>query len=362
MNSRDLYFGIAPAPYRVDLCNWLYTQGNCEIFHLEYPPDVIAFDLDALKGEIVFEYKTYPSISFSLHSIRFLSALIDRYQPLKVYVSEFSATCILMCLLKRLKKKEFQVISFCDDSPDMIAGNDYSRRHRVARRFVPHLVDNLILCNTETVCWYQHHFGKGVYFPIIADERRFREKLVQAIPKAEMLLDTYELWDKPVILYVGRLVPQKQVDFILRAYAPLKDRVRLVVVGEGECRSELESMDRELSLNVIFTGCKSGEDLLAWYVLGDILLLPSRVEAFGAVVNEALMAGLAPIVSDRVGSNDLIAEDAGAVLPVDTPARWTVAIQERIPPILPKRAPMLLKPCRMPFSFESALNRMVASL
>ena len=69
MNSRDLYFGIAPAPYRVDLCNWLYTQGNCEIFHLEYPPDVIAFDLDALKGEIVFEYKTYPSISFSLHSI-----------------------------------------------------------------------------------------------------------------------------------------------------------------------------------------------------------------------------------------------------------------------------------------------------
>lgn len=362
MNSRDLYFGIAPAPYRVDLCNWLYTQGNCEIFHLEYPPDVIAFDLDALKGEIVFEYKTYPSISFSLHSIRFLSALIDRYQPLKVYVSEFSATCILMCLLKRLKKKEFQVISFCDDSPDMIAGNDYSRRHRVARRFVPHLVDNLILCNTETVCWYQHRFGKGVYFPIIADERRFREKLVQAIPKAEMLLDTYELWDKPVILYVGRLVPQKQVDFILRAYAPLKDRVRLVVVGEGECRSELESMDRELSLNVIFTGCKSGEDLLAWYVLGDILLLPSRVEAFGAVVNEALMAGLAPIVSDRVGSNDLIAEDAGAVLPVDTPARWTVAIQERIPPILPKRAPMLLKPCRMPFSFESALNRMVASL
>jgi glycosyltransferase involved in cell wall biosynthesis len=362
MNSRDLYFGIAPAPYRVDLCNWLYTQGNCEIFHLEHPPDVIAFDLDALKGEIVFDYKTYPSISFSLHSIRFLSALIDRYQPLKVYVSEFSATCILMCLLKRLKKKEFQVISFCDDSPDMIAGNDYSRRHRVARRFVPHLVDNLILCNTETVCWYQHRFGKGVYFPIIADERRFREKLVQAIPKAEMLLDTYELWDKPVILYVGRLVPQKQVDFILRAYAPLKDRVRLVVVGEGECRSELESMDRELNLNVIFTGCKSGEDLLAWYVLGDILLLPSRVEAFGAVVNEALMAGLAPIVSDRVGSNDLIAEDAGAVLPVDTPARWTVAIQERIPPILPKRAPMLLKPCRMPFSFESALNRMVASL
>ena len=362
MSSRDLYFGISPAPYRVDLCNWLYTQGNCEIFHLENSPDVLAFDLDALKGEMVFEYRTYPSISFSLHSIRFLSTLIDQYQPQKVYVSEFSATCVLMCLLKRLKRKEFQVISFCDDSPDMIAGNDYSRRHRVARWFVPRLVDNLVLCNTETVGWYRHRFGKGVYFPIIADERRFREKLEQAIPKAEKLRDTYGLWDTPVLLYVGRLVPQKQVDFILRAYTPLKDRMRLVVVGEGECRSELESMDRELGLNVIFTGRKSGEDLLAWYVLGDILLLPSRIEAFGAVVNEALMAGMVCIVSDRAGSNDLIAEDAGAVLPVDTPARWTIAIQEMISGILPKRTPMLLKPCRMPFSFESALNRMVSSL
>ena len=362
MSSRDLYFGISPAPYRVDLCNWLYTQGNCEIFHLENPPGVLAFDVDAWKGEMVFEYKTYPSISFSLPSIRFLSALLDLYQPRKVYVSEFSATCVLMCLLKRLKKKEFQVISFCDDSPDMIAGNDYSRRHRMARRFVPRLVDNLVLCNTETVRWYQQRFGKGVYFPIIADERRFRERLVQAIPKAEMLLDTYGLWEMPVILYVGRLVPEKQVDFILRAYAPLKDRARLVVVGEGECRSELESMDRAMGLNVIFAGRKSGEDLLAWYVLGDMLLLPSRVEAFGAVVNEALMAGLVPIVSDRVGSKDLIAEDTGAVLPADSPFRWTAAIQELFPRILPKRAPLPLKPCRMPFSFESALNDAVAHL
>ena len=361
MNARDLYFGITLAPYRVDLCNWLYAQGNCEIFHLEKQPDVPAFDLDVLKEEIVFEYRTYPSVSFSLHSIRFLSSLLDQYRPSKVYVSEFSATCILLCLLKRLKKRDYQVISLCDDSYDMIVGNDFSRRHRLARRFVPRLVDNLVLNNPETTRWYRERFGKGVCFPIISDERRFRERLSQALPKAEALMDRYGLRDTPVLLYVGRLIPLKQVDFIFRAYAPLKEKARLVVVGEGECRSELEFMDREIGLNVIFTGRQSGEDLLAWFALGDVLLLPSRVEAFGAVVNEALMAGLTPVVSDRVGSRDLIADGNGVVLPASDPSVWTEALREMLPRILPKRTPLPLKACRMPFSFETALKA-IASL
>ena len=362
MSSRDLYFGITPAPYRVDLCNWLYTRGNCEIFHLETQPEVPAFDLEALKEEMVFPYRTYPPVSFSLRSIRFLSSLLDQYRPRKVYVSEFSAACILTCLLKRMKKRKFQVISFCDDSADMIAGNDFSRRHRWARRFVPRLVDNLVLNNPEAARWYQERFGKGVCFPIVADERRFRDKLALALPRAEALLNEHGLENTPVLLYVGRLVPLKRVDFILRAYAPLKDRMRLVVVGEGECRRELESLDRELGLNVLFTGRKSGEELLAWYALGDVLLLPSRVEAFGAVVDEALMAGVLPIVSDRVGSKDLIVDGNGAVLPADDPARWTDAIRELLSRTLPKRAPLPLKPCLMPFSFESALNDVIASL
>lgn len=362
MISRDLYFGIALAPYRVDLCNTLYTQGHCEIFHLETPPDVLAFDLDALKEKIAFPYRTYPPVSFSLRSLRLLSSLLDRYQPQRVYVSEFSVTCLLMCLLKRLRKKSFQVISFCDDSYDMIVGNDFSRRHRWARRIVPRFVDNLILNNPEATRWYRDRFRKGLCFPIIADERLFRNRLSQALPRAEALREEYGLRDLPVLLYVGRLIPLKQVDFILRAYAPLKDRVRLVVVGDGECRPALESMDREMDLHVIFTGRQGGEDLLAWYALGDILLLPSRVEAFGAVVNEALLAGVMPIISDRVGSKDLIADGNGAVLPTGDPAVWTEAIVEMLPRILPKQQPLQMKPCRMPFTFESAYNETIATL
>lgn len=362
MKSRDLYFGITLAPYRVDLCNWLYTRANCEIFHLEKQPEVPAFDLDLLMEEIVFEYRTYPSISFNLRCLRYLSSLLDRYQPRKVYVSEFSSTCILMCLLKRWKKSDFQVISFCDDSIDMIAGNDFSLRHRIARRIVPRLVDNLVLNNPETTHWYQERFGKGVCFPIIADERRFREKLSQALPIAESLLDKHGFGTIPVLLYVGRLIPLKQVDFILRAYAPIKDKARLVIVGEGECRNELESMDREMGLNVIFTGRKSGGELLAWYALSDILLLPSRVEAFGAVVNEALMAGLTPIVSERVGSRDLVTAGNGSVLPASEPVVWTEALREMVSGIPPKSRPLCLKACRMPFAFESALQDTLASL
>ena len=362
MSYRNLFLGITLAPYRVDLCNWLYTRDSCEIFHLEEQPDLPAFDLDSLKAEIVFAYRTYPAITFSPRSIRFLSGLLDTYRPRKVYVSEFSATCILMCWLKRWRKESFQVISLCDDSFDMISGNDFSLLHRLARRFVPRLVDGLVLNNPDSARWYRDRFGKGICFPIISDERRFREKLEKSLPKAEALLEKYRLGDRPVLLYVGRLIPLKQVDFILRAYAPLKDRMQLVIVGEGECREQLESMDRELGLNALFTGRQSGEDLYAWYVLGDILLLPSRVEAFGAVVNEALMAGLMPIVSDRVGSRDLVTPGSGAVLPAADSAVWTQAIREMLPLIPPKRIPLTLKACRMPFPFDSVLNDTFATL
>ena len=73
------------------------------------------------------------------------------------------------------------------------------------------------------------------------------------------------------------------------------------------------------------------------------------------------MAGMMPIVSDRVGSKDLIAEGVGAVLPADTPARWTDAIEGMLSRIHPKQAPLRSKPNRMQFSFESALKNTFAS-
>jgi len=109
-----------------------------------------------------------------------------------------------------------------------------------------------------------------------------------------------------VILFVGRLIPLKNVSALIHVYNHVKDEARLVIIGSGECEEELKLLDKRLNTNIIFTGFKQGEELYAWYNIADVFVLPSILEPFGAVTNEALIAGCFYLVSDKAGSNTLI--------------------------------------------------------
>ena len=83
----------------------------------------------------------------------------------------------------------------------------------------------------------------------------------------------------PLVLFVGRLVPYKGVDVLLRA---MKDvEARAVIVGDGPLRGELEAMARELGISdrVRFAGNASQEELTALYNACDVFVLPSVTRA-----------------------------------------------------------------------------------
>ncbi len=102
----------------------------------------------------------------------------------------------------------------------------------------------------------------------------------------------------PILLFVGRLVPYKGVDVLLRALPGLN--VRTVIVGGGPLRGALEARVRELGLGdrVRFEGEVTDEERLAWLHACDALVLPSisRQESFGIVQLEAMLCGR-PVVS-----------------------------------------------------------------
>jgi glycosyltransferase involved in cell wall biosynthesis len=104
--------------------------------------------------------------------------------------------------------------------------------------------------------------------------------------------------DKVLLLSVGRLAPEKQVEQIL----PVLDQVpgvHLAIVGDGPYRAKLE--ETFAGRPVTFTGYKSGLDLSRAYASSDIFLFPSStIETFGLVAAEAMASGLA-VVSSRVG-------------------------------------------------------------
>ena len=121
--------------------------------------------------------------------------------------------------------------------------------------------------------------------------------------------------------YLGRLVQEKGIDTLLRAFASVRQRSSadptLVLIGDGSARSELERLAQQLALgeSVVFAGKQSGNELVAWVARGRIGVLPSVwYEPMGGVAVELLAAGKPLIVTERGGLAECVA-DAGLVFP-----------------------------------------------
>lgn len=349
----NLFFGITVAPYGVDFCNALHEQLDCRMFHIAKPPFEMAFDVEAAERRCRFPLERYDRRP-GLRSFRQLYRLVREERPKLVFVSEFSWMAVRMLLIRRLLGQSFRIISVCDDSPDMIQGNDFSRLHRLARRIVPRLVDDIILANPGAREWYRTRFGKGMFMPIISDEKLQREALADALVRAGQLREELLSGDRPVVLYVGRLIPLKNLENFLEAMRGIA--ATAVFVGDGPLRAALEARARLLGVPALFTGMKEGVDLAAWYDLADVLVLPSRQEAFGAVTGEALSAGCPVVVSSRAGSSFLVREgENGSVIePGDTAA--FVAALHRWTDNLAAPRPLSLRENLLPVSFRDLFD------
>ncbi len=108
-----------------------------------------------------------------------------------------------------------------------------------------------------------------------------------------------------VLLYVGRISKEKDLDVLAAAWRKLLERhpaTRLVFVGDGPYLKEL----RETLPNAIFTGYLTGADLAGAFASADVFVFPSTTDTFGNVVLEAMASGLPAVVSDTGGPRELV--------------------------------------------------------
>jgi glycosyltransferase involved in cell wall biosynthesis len=99
-----------------------------------------------------------------------------------------------------------------------------------------------------------------------------------------------------VILWVGRVSAEKNLELLATAYAAIRehrDDVSLVIVGDGPYRKTLEEMVPDAT----FLGFRSGKELARIYASSDVFVFPGAAETFGQVVLEAAMSGLPTVVT-----------------------------------------------------------------
>ena len=329
----DLYITNRSVSYRNDLCRVLSDSGFKIIQYEQggHPIRTIAGKV-FLKGPV---------------------SLLRRERPSYVIVPEFSGIAIQMALFR--KRFGFKVLSLCDDSLDMIQGNDLGRLHRFSRRIVPRFLDGIITLGPAVADWYSKHCGlKSLWVPLIADEERVRGELKRLLPLSGRLRPG----PKPIVAYVGRLVGLKNIPTLIRAFEPLKACAQLVIIGDGVDREMLTAM----APDALFTGMQTGDDLLAWYNLIDILVLPSTLEPYGAVIGEALMAGAKVVVSRLAGSADLVREGENGYLvdPMDVPG-LTNRLKQLLDSV-PEGRELSVRENLLPYRFEPCVEELIRGI
>lgn len=124
------------------------------------------------------------------------------------------------------------------------------------------------------------------------------------------------LFDRRLILFVGRMDPLKGLDILLKAVARLEDRqgLRVLVVGgslEGDQKlSRYYRMAQEMGIaqQVTFLGSLDQQELPLYYSAADLCVVPSYYESFSLVAVEALACGT-PVIASRVGGLTGIVRD-----------------------------------------------------
>ena len=117
------------------------------------------------------------------------------------------------------------------------------------------------------------------------------------------------------VVFVGQIVRRKGIDLLFEAMLPLFEahpRLTLTLIGTGDMASPLRERVSALGQTdrIIFEGALSASDIPTRLATSDLLVLPSRWDGWGLVVNEAFHAGVPVIVSDQCGASDLICKGA----------------------------------------------------
>lgn len=132
----------------------------------------------------------------------------------------------------------------------------------------------------------------------------------QELPEKGVFRERYNLKDKKIVLYLGKITPRKGLDILVHAIAalPSNDIVLAVVGNDMGFKARVDKLISEYRIKerVIFTGVLVDREKLSAYIDSDVLVYPSTLEIFGLVPFESIMCGTPVIVTDDCGCGEII--------------------------------------------------------
>ncbi len=135
------------------------------------------------------------------------------------------------------------------------------------------------------------------------------------------------------LIYVARIVANKNLHFLLEVLNQVRGNVRLTIVGPHEdtqywerCQALMRKLPENVTINIL--GLLSHDSVLRELAKAHIFILPTQSENFGYSIIEALAMGCPIVISDRTPWNNLTSHDWAEILDLEDKAEWIRVIDE----------------------------------
>ena len=254
-------------------------------------------------------------------------------------------------LIETLDNLKPDIIHVASPTPLSIFGQDYAKKHNIPvvssyhTNFVSYFryygLQKIEGLGWSILRWF-HNRGMATYVPsqdtanelieqgfnnVELWQRGINFEQFSPEKRSDALRKSIGAEHVPVLLFVGRLVKEKDLDDVISADRYLKEwnqKYKIVIVGDGPMRPELE----ESLPDAHFTGFVKKNELGQWYASSDIFIFPSTTETFGNVILEAFASGIPAIGVRKGGVQDLITDGkTGYLTEPNNPREFAERIQ-----------------------------------
>lgn len=166
----------------------------------------------------------------------------------------------------------------------------------------------------------KYKFDKGIHIiPTGIDTERFHKEKHNPKDLERLKKELKISKDNFILLYVGRLAEEKNVEFLLEGHVELikkNPKLKLMIVGSGPDYEKFIHYAEQLKIikNVIFTNAVPYEDIPKYYAIADVFVTASTTETQGLTVIEAMAASLPVVCIDDESFNTFVVNDLNGYL------------------------------------------------
>lgn len=277
-----------------------YFKGQNITFKVFAPdsnqPDYVSGHIHRFKS---LSFYFYPECRLAFPNLIHLKSELRRFSPDLIHVATpFSAG---LCGIHFAKKFDIPLVgSYHTNFDHYLKYYDLQFLSKIVWKYMQWFhrpCQKIFVPSSDTFHQLQHHgFTNLEIWPRGVDCQLFHphydKKAVQ---------ERYGIHQKYLLIYVGRLAPEKDVEVLLSAAnsmpSDINRNIHWLMIGDGPLREKLEG---QAPANMTFTGYLQGERLAEVYAASDLFVFPSPTETFGNVVLEALASGT-PVVGANAG-------------------------------------------------------------